>query len=630
MLQEIEIISKEMEALKKRLKLDYMSGNVVRNGSNPKKLWESINLALYRGNKGKKRKIDCIEHNGLIQTESSVIATVFNDYFCSIGNVMIGNRCPDIPKLASSEVYRNYKEQVRKVHTFEQVTPEDIRTIINCKIKSGKAPGMDGITTNIVKSLVNCNSFVDLFVRISNNMLESGTFPILAKEAIVVPIFKKGSRKLVENYRPVSLLNAFSKILEYVLKDRLLRHLNDNHILHVEQYVFIEKSDTTSAVMDLVSELNDEIDKGKMIAGIFLDLSKAFDLMDHEILIKKLQMYGLEDKALNVFSDYLTSRSQRVRINGTLSEPLPIVRGVPQGSVIGPLLFVIYINDMFDLHLHGKIRCYADDTSYFSSSTDIDFLTMNANVDIRLICVYMRDNLLMVDASKTQLIVFRSHMRYTDLNFRNQFEFDGSYLTPESSVKYLGMILDCHLKWKHHTEHISRKISPIIGLIYKLRVSLNKEALLALYYGLINSHLSYMCPIWASGYASNMCNLNVLQKKAIKFIFGLDRIHPSNDLFTSYPIKSIEYLHRYSTILFIHKNINGQVHSNMNFELVDHAHDTRQRPHLLTERFNTNWGRFDVRYNGVRMYNNIPEVIRAVPSISLFKKRMKQHLNSIA
>lgn len=466
-------------------------------------------------------------------------------------------------------------------------------------------------------------------MRVGNEMLVSGNFPSHAKEAIVIPLYKKGSRKCLQNYRPVSLLNAFSKVLEHVLKSRLLNHLKQNSVLHSGQYGFVERSDTNTAVIDLVSGLNVEVDKGKMVAGIFLDLSKAFDLMDHDILNKKLELYGLSGKALDVFRNYLTSRSQRVRINGVLSEPLHVVRGVPQGSVLGPLLFVVYINDLFYLRLNGRIRCYADDTSYFNSDTDLETLVANANRDIAMIFQYMEDNLLIVNELKTQLIIFRSHMRYVELDFTNKFRFGENFLTPMSSVGYLGMKLDCFLKWKDHVEYLNLKISPVVGLLYKLRRTLNQEALLALYYGLINSHLMYMCPIWASGYPTNIEVVNMLQKKAIKNIFQLPRTHPSIDLFISYPIKSVAYIYQYTTLMFIFKNLHGMTHSNLNFQLTEHQHHTRQRNLLSTERVNTNWGRFDVCFNGVRMYNDLPDSVRSSVSIGLFKRKLKAYLNEI-
>lgn len=629
LLEQIHDISTKMAILKRQLKESFMSGRVIRNVNNSRRLWESIDLALYRGTKNRRRHIDCINRDGDALTEPISIANVFNEYFCSVGDTLIGNRSADLDKLTNSDVFKRYKDRVTNVSTFELVSCEEIELIITQKIKPGKSPGSDGITTDILRSLVHCRTFIEFFVKISNEMLETGNFPVSAKDAIVIPLHKKGSRKDVANYRPVSLLNSFSKILEHVLKTRLLKHLNENSILHPGQYGFIEKSDTNSAVMDLVSELNQEIDGGKMVAGIFLDLSKAFDLMDHSILVKKLEMYGLRGESLNIFSDYLSSRSQRVRINGILSEPLTIVRGVPQGSVLGPLLFVVYLNDMFDLALNGKIRCYADDTSYFNSDTDLMSLTTNSNRDIGMINEFMNDNLLVVNALKTQLIIFRSHMRYTELDFSNQFQFAGTYLTPMPYVKYLGMTLDCFLKWKQHAENLSLRISPIVGLLYKLRRTLNEEALMTLYHGLINSHLSYMCPIWASGYVSNVDVLNVLQRKAIKNIFGLNRMHPTSDLFATYPIKSIAYLHQYTTVLFIHKNLTGMTHSNIDLPLVSHAHFTRQTNLIRTERFNTNWGRFSIRYNGVIMYNHLPEQIRMIQNIGLFKKRVKEYLNTV-
>lgn len=629
LLDDIDALSVKIAALKKQLKEDYVSMNVIKSKNNSKRLWDSINSTLYKGNTKIRRQIMSVNSNGRNLTDPKEIASFFNDFFCSVGDTILGGRRADLNKLKSSHSYKRYVDNVTQIHDFEPVTSDEIQFIITHHIKSGKSPGIDGIPTNILKSLVNSDSFVELCVKVSNDMLETGIFPLQCKEAIVIPLFKKGARTNVENYRPISLLVAFSKILEHVLRRRLLTHLKTNSILHPSQYGFVERSDTTSAIMDLVSNLNEGIDNGKMVAGIFLDLSKAFDLMDHELLFQKFYMYGLRGKALDIFKNYLTDRTQRVKVNGTLSDPLHITRGCPQGSILGPILFILYINDMFNLVLNGTIRCYADDTSYFNEDTDLQSLATNSNSDINRLNEYLEDNLLVVNRSKTQLIIFRSHKRYGESSFENIFKFGDDYLVPQMNVKYLGLILDSFLKWKDHVDYLSMRISPIIGLLYKLKRSLNQEALMTLYYGLINSHLMYMCPIWASGYQTNMNVLNVLQKKAIKNIYGLHRMHPSDDLFASYPIKSIQYLHRYTTLLFIYKNLNGLIHSNISFQRATHEHHTRRRNHLWTERANTNWGRFDVRHNGVRLFNDLPLDTRTAPSIKLFKERVKHHLNNI-
>ena len=314
----------------------YYQNKLFEVKENMSKTWKVLNSMLYRN--AKHDKIDEMDINGVTENDPKNIANKFNEFFTNIGP----NLAKQIPK-SNLSAGHFLKGDFQNSFFTSPVTNEEISSII-LALKNTNSKGYDDIPVNLVKYCGNELSYI--LAHISNVSLTTGVFPDALKLAKIVPIFKNGSKKVVSNYRPISVLSAFSKIFERIMYTRLDNYLDINDILHQSQFGFRKKLSTSMALLELTEEISKSIDDRNYTVGVFIDLAKAFDTVDHKILLQKLHHYGVRGTANEWFGSYLENRRQFVVVNGTPSGCSTISCGVPQGSILGPLLFILYINDL--------------------------------------------------------------------------------------------------------------------------------------------------------------------------------------------------------------------------------------------------------------------------------------------
>ena len=349
-----------------------------------------------------------------------------------------------------------------------------------------------------------------------NYSFYSGTVPDQFKVARVVPIHKKGSTCLVSNYRPISLLSIFNKLIEKLMYNRIISFLEKFSILYNNQFGFRSKHSTTQALLLLTDKIQRSIDKGMFCSGIFLDLCKAFDTVNHKILLTKLQYYGIRGVSNDWFASYLSNRRQFVSLNGINSDYQTITCGVPQGSVLGPLLFLLYINDMPKCSNILEFHLFADDTNLFLNNPNIINLETDLNTELEKVSQWLYANKLSLNIDKTSFVVFHSPQRRIlhNMNLR----ISNTSIKSDTCVKYLGLILDSNLNWKAYIHELSKKISRGIGVLSKLRYYVKKNILKQLYYSLIYPYLTYGLLLWGNTYSSSIKPLIILQKRAMRII----------------------------------------------------------------------------------------------------------------
>jgi hypothetical protein len=354
-------------------KLYYKNQFELLNG-NMRETWKLINKVMQNAHGNKQMSsIKEISHNGQIVSDPLQIANKFNDFFTSIG--------PDLAnKLPLMHANASIADTMPSpnVHSLfvEPCTEAEIICITN-NLATTKGIGLDGYSIKVIKSVI--GSIAVPLNDIFNKSFATGLFPDKLKYAKVTPVFKNDDKFCVNNYRPISVLPIFSKILEKLMCHRLMAFVNKHNILCENQYGFREQHSTYMALLNVIDQISEEMDNKKYSIGIFLDLSKAFDTIDHSILLKKLEIYGIRGVALKWFSNYLLNRSQCVAINDVISLPNDIKCGVPQGSILGPVLFILYINDIVRVSKLLQFVMFADDTNLFFSHKNLDTLVQTVN-----------------------------------------------------------------------------------------------------------------------------------------------------------------------------------------------------------------------------------------------------------
>ena len=370
------------------------------------------------------------------------------------------------PKLASGiqNTGKNYYMRSNSMH-MKPIVTSDIIKIID-KFNPNKSAGHDNVGNYTIKKVG--KEIVKPLTNIFNLSLLTGVVPDKLKTAKVIPIYKKADFAIFSNYRPVSLLSCFSKILERLVFDRCVNFINNQEILNDKQYGFRPKHSTYMAIAQLVDKITNAVEKNETTIGIFLDLSKAFDTIDHSILLHKLEHYGF--RGIEWFKNYLSNRTQYVAFNNCTSESGNITCGVPQGSILGPLLFILYVNDITYTSNVLDFILFADDTTILYSHKDINSKIELINKELDEVTNWFKANKLSVYASKTNFMIMGTpHMTSTKTREDLNVLLDNTVLERVKFTKFLGVLIDECLAWKNHIDCISKTVSRNIGVMNNLK-----------------------------------------------------------------------------------------------------------------------------------------------------------------
>ena len=446
--------------------------------------------------------------NGSSVEGTENIANGFNKYFCNLGKI-INNNIGQTTQ--SPETYIN--KTVPQSLFFTPINEQEILNIVS-DMKSKSSCGFDLVTPTILKYTI--DSIIKPLTYLMNLSLLSGIFPQKMKIAKVIPIFKSQEKSQFSNYRPISLLPIFSKILEKLVHNRLYDFCNKFYLKTPSQYGFRKNFSTEHAVIEFQNKIIVCLKNKTYAVGIFMDLSKAFDLISHEILIKKLYNYGIRGICLKWFESYLYQRSQYVYINEHSSSKRFISCGIPQGSILGPLIFLIYINDICNCSLSSNFIMYADDTNIIISDKNLIQLENTINDELIKVNNWLKANKLLLNVNKTKYMLFIPNINKKN---SNQGAINLNIIINNVSIdrvdthKFLGIFVDEELNWKTHVDKIATQISRTIGIMYKLKHFIPIKVLRLIYLSLIQSHLMYGISVWRSVDSSNCNRLITLQKR---------------------------------------------------------------------------------------------------------------------
>ena len=537
-----------LNRVKEKSKKLYYERKFDQLKNNIKMTWKAIN-SIVSIKKTKRNTLTSIKVNDQIISDPYNMANKFNDFFRNIGP----NLAKQIPK--SNISFRNFlKNPIQDTFIADPCTPDEISSMI-ANLKKTNSCGTDGIPTSIIKKSTQIISII--LSRIFNCSITSGIFPDYLKISKIIPIHKAEAITNVNNYRPISLLSCFSKILEKIMYKRLLSFLTRNNVLYNNQFGFRQSHSTHLALLEITDRIYQSLDDGKFLLALYLDLSKAFDTVDLNILMHKLEHYGIRGNELNWFESYLFGRTQYVEIEGVLSNKLTSVCGVPQGSTLGPLLFLLYINDLPNCSDLLNFRLFADDTKIFISDKDLSEIQFILNSEIPKLTSWLSANKLSLNVGKTEFLIFKP--RNKTENIEINISIANSIIKRSKSKKYLGLIFDDAMTWKSHIELVTKKVSRAIGIMYRLRPYVNEDILRNVYHAIVYSHLNYGISSWGSAPPTNLEPLQIKQNHSIRVIYDLDRRHNRNHMFFNYKLLKVNEIYHSVLLQFVHKFHNGHL-----------------------------------------------------------------------
>jgi hypothetical protein len=570
---------------------------IMINKNNSGKIW-SIMKQLINKKHISKTNHEFIDKNGIKINDPIKVCNKFNEFFVGVGS-SLASKIPDV----NINPMQFMKQRVLNSIYLPCATESEILKII-ISLKS-VAAGYDEVGANILK--LSLNNIISPLTYLCNTSMEQGVFPNEMKLAKVIPLYKGGAMAEFNNYRPVSVLPTLSKVFEKVMYTRISEFLNETKSLFEYQFGFRKSYSSYMPMMILTDKLYKYLDEGKSAIGVFLDFSKAFDTVNHSILIEKLFHYGIRGNALEWLKSYLCNRSQFVVYNGYQSSVKIIDTGVPQGSILGPLLFLIYINDLINVCKYSTPLLFADDTNLFFAETNINVLTANINEELQRVSTWLKVNKLSLNVNKTQYMYFTSKRKYqTELI---NIAIDSVKINETKQSKFLGVVIDNKLTWKAHISYISNKVSRGIGILLKAKYILNSECLKNLYYAFIYPYLIYCNHIWGNTYVSNLKRLATLQKKAVRIITFSHFYHPSAPLFDTLKLFSLEKINMYVISCFMFRYHHGLLPSIFNDFFVCnryiHNYDTRLLNSLHIPKVTSNRSKFGIRFHGVKIWNSV-------------------------
>ena len=500
-----------------------------------------------------------------------------------------------------------------------------------------KSTGLDNIGPRILNMSADVVTPSLLFI--INKSISTGKFPSVWKEAKVKPLFKNGNKEDVNNYRPISILPTVSKLIEKWVESQFSNYLNEFNLFYKSQSGFRPKHSTESALILTIDSWLKAINEGKIIGCVLVDFRKAFDLVDHQILLKKLQCYKCSDLSLSWFKSYLSHRTQRVALNSNVSEPSEIVHGVPQGSILGPLLFLLFINDL-PLSLQSKstyIDLYADDTTIYYIGQDKDELEKQLQSSLDNLKMWCKENGMVLNTEKTKVMLIMSRQRRTIFGTCDLcLHYNDIDICMTSCDKILGLHVDNNLTWNNHFNFLSKKISSSIWLLSKIRTYLSTDHRLLFYNAYIKPHFDYCSIIWSNSSNANINRVTKLQRRACKMILGAEYTDLNGAL------EKLNMLSFDQSVFLSKAKMMYKIHNNLAPSYLSDLFTTRDRnlnnttanlrsvasKNYIVPQAKCNLFKGSLSYSGVIVWNIIPVNIKCAESLPVFVNRCTEWLKN--
>ena len=599
----------QVNNMKNTLEQDYFNTLLTDNAKRPKQLWKTLKTLVPNGKNTTTSVKRLVTEDGIDVTCPKGIADHFNNFFVNVGVTLASKFSTD-----TSKVNPPVSE---KLFNFSKTNTKCVQDHIK-DLKNGKATGLDGIGSRILKAGAPVLSIY--LSKIFNCSLATGYVPKCWKMKRVSPVHKGDVKTDPSNFRPISILPIPMKIFEKIVHDQVSTFIKENTFLNDRQSGFRKLFSTTTAVLDVSENILEQLDKNNFVGAVLIDLKKAFDTVDHKILLKKLWCYGFQNQSFDWFESYLTDRQQLTLVNNIMSDLLhEDVYGVPQGSVLGPLLFLLYIDDIKSVIQNAYCHLYADDTIILKGASDPDSLIASLERELSNVDHWLSINKMTINTKKTEVIFFgnKAHLKKLD---NKTVRYLDTPLKRKDKVKYLGVLFDEKMQWKYQIKNITQKANLKLGKIKAIASFLTPHTKKLLVNALVMPYFHYCSPAWSNAAPFRLSKIN---KKVVDASVFLGR----EDNYSIYNMldKDISLL----TFKALNNIAPNYLCSKIQMAKNCHSHNTRRaaKNHLQIPSSNTKFGMRTFAYRASKLWNDLPNELLDTKSLLKFKTSVKDFFN---
>ena len=599
--------------------------NAISNCKSTSSMWK--NMRCISGNVSKNKSFQLppkLVYNDTVKKDDYDILNAFNEHFINIANIIEKKKF--VMENFSELKHILDKKLVTNVFEIEYISAFEVKKIID-NLNPKKSSGLDGVGPRILKY---CGDFITPSIAyIINQSIDTGCFPDKLKEAFVLPIYKTGNREDPNNYRPISILPSISKIFERHIASQLLNFFKTTDILHKTQSGFRQNHSCQTALIHMINTWLNDIDSGKYVGAVFLDLRKAFDLVDHEILLHKLHLYHFSSKSIKLFSSYLSNRMQVIKVGNSISSTLKVTSGVPQGSILGPLLFLLYINDISYNITSGKIDLYADDSTLHESDKDLIILQNKLQINLDKIHRWCKVNNMSLHPTKSKCMIISTKNKFSqNKNLKLHLTIDNLCLENVTVQKVLGVFIDNTLTWNIQLSKISAKINTKIALLKRIIHYLTDDMKMLFYNAYILSTMDYCCILWGN---SKKCinTMNKLQERTARIIKRNISDNSDSSVVNDLHWLSFENRCKYHLAVLVYQR---NLTPNYILELLSFSSNETyslrsiSNNQMMMPKIRTNYMKQSFSYKSTKTWNEIPVSIRSKSSVNVFKKSLQNYL----